>query len=84
VGVFGTTTGVKQRGNVRHGSFHRVAFRGSRPPEKQILKEIKIPDLQMKRNLYIVTHKKRSLPTAFSLFVEHILPEIKKLLKTHS
>ncbi len=38
----------------------------------------------MKRNLYIVTHKKRSLPTAFSLFVEHILPEIKKLLKTHS
>jgi DNA-binding transcriptional LysR family regulator len=84
VGVFGTTTGVKQAVKSGMGLSIVSRFAARDHLKSRALKEIKVPDLQMKRNFYIVTHKKRSLPTAFSLFVEHIAPEIKKLLRTHS
>jgi len=84
VGVFGTTTGVKQAVKSGMGLSIVSRFAARDLLKSRTLKEIKIPDLQMKRNFYIVAHKKRSLPTAFSLFVEHIVPEIKKLLRTHS
>jgi len=84
VGVFGTTTGVKQAVKSGMGISIVSRFAARDHLKTNALKQIKIPELTMKRNFYVVTHKKRSLPTAFSLFVEHIVPEIKKLLKAHS
>lgn len=82
IGVFGTTIGVKEavKSGMGLSIISRLAVRDLLKCKR--LKEIKIPDVQMKRSLYFVTHNKRSLPSTFSLFIEHIAPEIKKLLKT--
>ena len=36
------------------------------------LKEVKVSGLEMKRKFYVLTHRKRSLPLLYSVFLDHL------------
>lgn len=78
-GIFGSTDAVKQA--VKAGLGVSIVSRFSVADELKykILKEIKLADLQMKRRFFIVTHKKRTLPSAYETFLKHIIAEGKNL-----
>jgi len=78
VGIFGTTTGIMRAVKAGMGLsiVSRIAAREYL--KNRELKEIKMPDLPMRRNIYMVIHKKRTLPSAYRLFIEHMTQEIKK------
>lgn len=78
-GIFGSTDAVKQA--VKAGLGVSILSRVSVTDELKykILKEIKLIDIQMKRKFYIVTHKKRTLPRAYKMFLEHIMDESKRI-----
>jgi len=38
-----------------------------------MLKEIKIRDTDMKRKFYIITHRKRTLPHLYKIFLDYLL-----------
>lgn len=71
-GIFGSTDAIKQA--IKAGLGVSILSKISIKDELKygIFKEIKLSDVQMKRNFYIVTHKKRTLPTAYNLFLEHL------------
>jgi DNA-binding transcriptional LysR family regulator len=71
-GIFGSTDAIKQA--VKAGLGVSILSRLSVKDELKyaIFKEIKLSDIQMKRKFYIVTHKKRTLPVAYNLFLEHL------------
>jgi DNA-binding transcriptional LysR family regulator len=71
-GVFGSTDAVKQA--VKAGLGISILSRLSVADELKhnILKEIKIADLSMTRKFYIVTHRKRTLPHLYTVFMEHL------------
>jgi len=71
-GIFGSTDAIKQA--VKAGLGVSILSRLSVKDELKygIFKEIKLSDIQMKRKFYIVTHKKRTLPAAHNLFLEHL------------
>lgn len=71
-GIFGSTDSVKQA--VKAGLGVSILSRLSVKDELKygIFKEIKLSDIQMKRKFYIVTHKKRTLPPAYNLFLEYL------------
>jgi len=71
-GLFGSTDAIKQA--VKAGLGVSILSRLSVRDElkHKVLKEIRVSGLQMKRNFYIVTHKKRSLPISYTLFVQYI------------
>lgn len=71
-GIFGSTDAIKQA--VKAGLGISILSRLSVKDELRyaILKEIRLTDTKMKRRFYIVTHKKRTLPEAYNLFLEHI------------
>ncbi len=71
-GIFGSTDAIKQA--VKAGLGISILSRLSVRDELRygILKEIRLSDTHMKRRFYIVTHKKRTLPEAYNLFLEHI------------
>jgi DNA-binding transcriptional LysR family regulator len=73
-GIFGSTDAVKQA--VKAGLGVSILSRLSVKDEIKyaIFKEIKLSDIQMKRKFYIVTHKKRTLPVAYNLFLEYLKP----------
>ncbi len=75
-GVFGSTDAVKQA--VKGGMGISILSKLSVADELKFktLKEIKVKDIQMKRKFYIVTHKKRTLPAVYNIFLEY--------LKTHN
>ncbi len=77
VGYFGSTDAIKQA--VKAGMGVSILSRLSVRDELKfkVLKEIRVTDLQMKRNFYLITHKKRSLPATYSLFMNHITNESK-------
>ncbi|OGW37225.1 MAG: hypothetical protein A2Y97_11695 [Nitrospirae bacterium RBG_13_39_12] len=79
-GIFGSTDAVKQA--VKAGLGVSILSRYSVTDELKyrILKEIKLSDLQMKRNFYIITHKKRTLPGTYNIFLKHILAESKSMV----
>jgi DNA-binding transcriptional LysR family regulator len=79
-GIFGSTDAVKQA--VKAGLGFSILSRYSVTDELKyrILKEVKLSDLQMKRNFYIITHKKRTLPGTYGIFLKHILAESKNLV----
>jgi len=79
VGLFGSTDSIKQA--VKAGMGISILSRLSVRDELRykILKEIELADAQMKRLFYVITHKKRSLPAAYTLFFEHILTEVKQI-----
>ncbi|MBA4348863.1 MAG: LysR family transcriptional regulator [Thermodesulfovibrio sp.] len=79
VGMFGSTDSIKQA--VKAGMGVSILSKLSVKDELKykILKEIKVSDMQMKRNFYAITHKKRSLPSAYTLFLDHIISESKSI-----
>jgi DNA-binding transcriptional LysR family regulator len=70
--TLGSTDAVKQA--VKAGLGTSVVSRLSVTDElnHHILKEVKIKDILMKRHFYIVIHKKRTLPLAYSILLESI------------
>jgi len=78
-GIFGSTDAVKQAVKAGLGVSILSRFSVTDELKYKILKEIKLADLQMKRKFYIITHKKRTLPQAYKIFLEHIMAESKSL-----
>lgn len=74
-GIFGSTDAVKQAVKAGLGVSILSKFSVADELEHKLLKEIKLTDIQMKRNFYIVTHKKRTLPHLYDLFLKHIAAE---------
>jgi len=76
-GVFGSTDAVKQA--VKAGLGIAVVSKYSVTDELKhgTLKEIKLDNVRMKRSFYVATHKKRSLPRLYQLFLEHLKPQSK-------
>lgn len=79
-GIFGSTDAIKQA--VKAGLGVSILSRLSVTDELKhsILKEIKLTDIQMRREFYIVTHQKRTLPLLHTIFLEHIKTESTKYL----
>lgn len=71
-GIFGSTDAIKQA--VKAGMGISIVSKLSVKDELKfkLLKEIKIAGVEMKRKFHIVSHKKRTLPLAYNLFLEHI------------
>lgn len=78
-GIFGSTDAVKQA--VKAGLGISILSRLSVTDELKyhILKEIKLTDIEMKRKFYIATHKKRTLPLIYKIFLEHLKTESKNI-----
>ena len=73
VGIFGSTDAVKQA--AKEGMGVSILSRRSAKDELKcgMLKEIKIKDADMKRQFYIVTHRKRTLPHLYKVFLDDLL-----------
>lgn len=73
VGIFGSTDAIKQA--VKEGMGISIISRRSVKDELKcgMLREIKIKDADMKRQFYIITHRKRSLPHLYKIFVDYLL-----------
>jgi DNA-binding transcriptional LysR family regulator len=71
-GVIGSTDAVKQA--VKAGLGIAILSRLSVSDElkHKTLKEIKITDVSMRRKIYLITHKKRTLPLAYQIFLNYI------------
>jgi DNA-binding transcriptional LysR family regulator len=78
-GIFGSTDAVKQA--VKAGLGVSIVSKYSVVDElkHRILKEIHLSDVNMKRQFYIVTHKRRTLPKLYSAFLEYVLSESGKI-----
>jgi DNA-binding transcriptional LysR family regulator len=78
-GIFGSTDAIKQA--VKAGLGFSVLSRLSVADELKyrLLREIKLSDVQMKRKFYIITHKKRSLPFLYNIFLEHMKTSAKNI-----
>jgi DNA-binding transcriptional LysR family regulator len=74
-GIFGSTDAVKQAVKAGLGISIVSKFSVTDELKHKVLKEIKVKDVQMKRNFYIITHKKRILPVAYNAFLEYIRNE---------
>jgi len=74
-GIFGSTDAIKQA--VKAGLGVSILSRLSVKDEIKhgVLKELKVTDIYMKRKFYIVTHKKRSLPLSYNLFLKYLQNE---------
>lgn len=77
VGIFGSTDSVKQA--VKAGLGVSILSKLSVTDELKYktLKDITITDITMKRKFYIITHRKRTLPLAYHIFLNYILSESK-------
>lgn len=73
VGIFGSTDAIKQA--VKEGLGISIISRRSVKDELKcgMLKEIRIKDADMKRQFYIVSHRKRTLPHLYKAFVDYLL-----------
>jgi DNA-binding transcriptional LysR family regulator len=71
-GVFGSTDAVKQAAKAGLGLTIVSRFSVTEELKHKILKEVKLDAPPMKRMFYIATHKKRSLPLLYSLFLDHL------------
>jgi DNA-binding transcriptional LysR family regulator len=78
-GIFGSTDAVKQAVKAGLGVSILSKFSVADELEHKLLEEIKLTDIHMKRNFYIVTHMKRTLPRLYDLFLKHILAETEHL-----
>lgn len=78
-GIFGSTDAIKQAVKAGIGVSILSKFSVADELKYEVLREIKLTDIQMKRRFYIVTHKKRTLPRAYDIFLEHIMTESKNL-----
>lgn len=73
VGIFGSTDAVKQA--VKEGMGISIISRRSVEDELKcgMLREIRIKDAVMKRQFYVITHRKRTLPHLYKAFVDYLL-----------
>ncbi len=73
VGIFGSTDAIKQA--VKEGMGISIISRRSVKDELKcgMLREIKIKNADMKRQFYIITHRKRTLPHLYKIFVDYLL-----------
>lgn len=73
-GIFGTTDSIKQavKAGLGLSVLSRVAVRDELATG--VLREIKLSGLKMRRQFFLVTHQKRTLPSAYSLFYRYLLP----------
>jgi len=78
-GIFGSTDAVKQAVKAGLGVSILSKFSVADELEHKLLEEIKLTDVQIKRSFYIVTHKKRTLPRLYDIFLRHILTEAEDL-----
>jgi len=78
-GIFGSTDAVKQAVKAGLGVSILSKFSVADELEHKLLVEIRLTDIHMKRNFYIVTHKKRTLPRLYDLFLKHISAETEHL-----
>lgn len=78
-GIFGSTDAVKQAVKAGLGISILSKFSVADELKHNILKEIKLTDIQMKRKFYIVTHKRRTLPFLYNTFLQHIKTESKNI-----
>jgi DNA-binding transcriptional LysR family regulator len=74
-GIFGSTDAVKQAVKAGIGVSILSKFSVADELEHGILKKIELTDIVMKRQFYIVTHTKRTLPRLYDAFLKYILPE---------
>jgi DNA-binding transcriptional LysR family regulator len=72
-GIFGSTDAVKQAVKVGLGVSILSKYSVADELKHKILAEIKITDIEMTRQFYIVTHRKRTLPRLYETFLEYIL-----------
>jgi DNA-binding transcriptional LysR family regulator len=72
-GIFGSTDAVKQAVKAGLGVSIISKFSVADELDHKLLEEIKLTDIEMKRNFYIVTHRKRTLPRLYDIFLQHIL-----------
>jgi len=72
VGYFGSTDAVKQavKAGLGISILSELAVRDEL--KYKLLKKIKVKGVEMKRKFYTVTHRKRTLPFAYSLFIEYL------------
>ena len=73
IGIFGSTDAVKQA--VKEGMGVSIISRRSVKDELKCgsLKEITIKDVNMRRQFHIITHRKRTLPHLYKVFMEYLL-----------
>ena len=71
-GIFGSTDAVKQAAKAGLGMTILSRFAVTEELKHGSLKEIKLDITSMKRMFYIATHKKRSLPLLYSLFLDQL------------
>ncbi len=71
-GIFGSPDAVKQalKAGLGVSILSKVSVRDELA--QGTLKEIRIKGLDMKRNFFVATHKKRSLPLVYRIFLDHI------------
>lgn len=76
-GIFGSTDAIKQA--VKAGLGVSILSKLSVIDELKhgMLKEIKLTEMEIKREFYIIIHKKRTLPGAYHLLIEHVKSESK-------
>lgn len=70
-GIFGSTDAIKQAVKAGLGISILSKYSVADELEYKLLEEIKLTDVRMKRNFYIVTHRKRTLPRLYDLFLQH-------------
>jgi DNA-binding transcriptional LysR family regulator len=75
-GIFGSTEAVKQ--GVKAGLGISILSRISVIEDLQLgtLEEVRIKGVRMKREFFLLTHKKRTLPLVYRAFLEHVLAEM--------
>lgn len=73
VGIFGSTDAIKQA--VKENMGISIVSRRSVKDELKcgLLKEIRIKDADMKRQFYVITHRKRTLPHLYNAFADYLL-----------
>ena len=71
-GYFSSTDAVKQAVKAGLGISILSRFAVQEELKHRTLREVKVADLEMKRKFFILTHKKRSLPLLYSVFLEHL------------
>jgi DNA-binding transcriptional LysR family regulator len=71
-GYFSSTDAVKQAVKAGMGVSILSRFSVQEELKHRTLKEVKVAGLEMKRNFYVLTHRKRSLPLLYSVFLESL------------
>jgi DNA-binding transcriptional LysR family regulator len=71
-GYFSSTDAVKQAVKAGMGISILSRFSVQEEIRHRTLKEVKVAGLEMKRKFYVLTHRKRSLPLLYTVFLEHL------------